>query len=115
MPESKERQPIPNVTSDHLLLTRFHDTRSITPLHVSVIDAIADVIGVDPTKNSLNLSYYASIAAIDSLIKRDEDEAYEHAVIAFYYREGDANLLVICRSMGEVLVFDGEECQDVEW
>lgn len=98
----------PSLDSHTLLELRHHDTHSITPFHVTVIEALSAVIEVDPTERSLELSKYVPISAIDSLIGRPEACDDEHAVVSFFYTENDENLLIVAKCDGTVMVFEGE-------
>lgn len=99
-----------DLLDDYLLLTQsYHDTKSISPFHVTVIMAVAALIGVDPKKNSLELSSAVSIAALDNLCENAGDEI---STMTFEYNRLDHELLVIARSDGLIRLYCHEDAVD---
>lgn len=94
-----------------LLTTGEHDTRGISPLHVTVIRVLAAVIGVDPVETHMNLADYVCIQSLDSVCQRESRGSDEHSSVGFVYNEFDQELLVMCHSHGAIYLYDyyGEE------
>lgn len=92
-----------------LVSNTHHDTKSITPLHVSIISAISEVIGVNPTETCVNLSSHFSIRSIDNLIDRgDAQDSKVNPIIIFPYSEFERDLLIFAYSCGQIMIYDHE-------
>lgn len=98
----------PTLDTHTLIAKDEHDTRGISPLHVSVIKSLSAVIGVDPTETCLNLSDYVSVASLDRLCDREDrcDEAFSG--VCFEYTEFERELFVVCQSDGNIYVYESK-------
>lgn len=99
------KQP-PSLEDHTLLTTGEHNTRSISPLHVTVIKTLAALIEVDPTEEPLQLANYVSIEALDRLTHHDKKHVDARSAIGFYYTEYTQELFILARSNGDILIYE---------
>lgn len=111
MQNSPRDQEVIDLSELELMATGFHDVRNISPLHITVIDVLSDVIGVDPTETSLALSSHVSMSSLDSLCdKRSHDDDSDYGMY-FRYKDFGFDLFVLTRKCGGVWIYDiSEKC-----
>jgi len=99
-------QEVIDLSKLELMATGFHDVRSISPLHITVIDTLCDVLGVDPTETCIGLSSHVSVSSLDAFCdtgSRDDDSDYG---MYFRYKDFGFDLFVLTRKCGGVWIYD---------
>lgn len=87
-----------------------HDARGTTPIHVSVIKAIAGVIEVNPVNTPLRLSNYVSLDALDSICGRNTaEQKVGTTTLIFPYQEFGVFFTLVVQCDGTIMIFERQK------
>lgn len=92
-----------------LLRTSHHDTKGITPAHITVVKELAAIIGVDPVETPLKLSNHTSIRCIDNVCNSDSCAHDSRCAFSFRYSDFGQSLIVLIFSTGDIFIYEIEE------